>query len=196
MEVHLTPAKGGCNATTTSVGPAPNADRAPHANSPPHGNFPFHCQQTADTQQLPNASAGSSRSPTIHSHQYAYQPIPYPLNTLPSTAHSNTIHSRHSPSSNRPPILAPVQPVVSTTDVTSVDSVAVQGHSNADPLQAEQQQADRCATRAAMGTPKKNSVQRQVEFPQRLSPISADRHAATGVGTSGASAMQPIDVEN
>ena len=42
----------------------------------------------------------------------------------------------------------------------------------------------------------KNPKQRQVEFPQGLSPIPAERNAAMGVGTSGASAMQPIDVEN
>ena len=81
-----------------------------------------------------------------------------------------------------PPTPAPVQPVASATDVPSVDSVAVQGHSNAVPLHAEQQQVDRCATRATRGRPKKNPVQSQVDFPQGPSQIPADRHAAKGEG--------------
>ena len=135
VEQHRTPAKGGGNAATTSVGPSPRAASAPHANSPPHGNLPAHPQQTADTQQPPNALAGGNRSPTIRSHQYAYEPIPFPLNTLPPTAHSNTIPSRHSPGSSRPPTPNPVQPVASTTDVRTVDSVAVQCHSHQNPVQ-------------------------------------------------------------
>ena len=84
VEEHRTPAKGGGNAATTSVGPSPRADRGPHANFLPHGNFPCHSPQTADTQQQPNAPEGSGPSPTIHSHEYAQKPIHYPLNTIPA----------------------------------------------------------------------------------------------------------------
>ena len=122
--------------------------------------------------------------------------MPFPLNTLPPTAHSNTIHSRHYPGSNRPPTPNPVQAAASTTDVTSVDSVAVRGYSHPKPVSIEHQRPDKCATRPTRGRPKKNPAQRQVKFPQVLSPIPPDRHAALGVGTSGASLMQPIDVEN
>ena len=145
LEQHRTPAMGGGNAATTSVCPSPRADRAPHANSPPNGNLPSHSQPTADTQQPPNAPAGGTRSPIVRSHQYAYEPMPFPLNTLPPTAHSNTIHSRHSPGSNRPPTPNPVQTAASTTDVTSVDSVAVRGYSHPNPVSIEHQRPDKSA---------------------------------------------------
>ena len=74
--------------------------------------------------------------------------------------------------------------------------MAVRGYSHPNPVSIEHQQPDKCATRPTRGRPKKNPAQRQVEFPQGKSPIPADRHAMLGVGTSGASAMQPIDVEN
>ena len=61
----------------------------------------------------------------------------------------------------------------STTYVTSVDYVAVRGHANQKTFTTEHQQPDRCVTRAARGRPKKNPAQRQVEFPQGLSPIPA-----------------------
>ena len=54
----------------------------------------------------------------------------------------------------------------------------------------------RLATVATRGRPKKNPVQRQVEFPHGLSPIPADSHAPIGVRSSGASAQQALNVED
>ena len=189
MEVHRTPAKVGGNATTTPVGPSPPDNRAPHGNSPAYSH------QTLDSQETPNGPAGNNRSSIIHSHQNAYQPILSSLHTLASTAHSNTIDSGQSQGSGRQVTPSTIQPVPSATEVTSVDSVAVQAHSNADPCPLEQQKADKCATRATRGRPKKNPVPRQVELLQRLSHIYADRHAAMGIRTSGTSDQQAIDVE-
>ena len=68
----------------------------------------------------------------------------------------------------------------STKDVTSIDSMAVQGYSNIEPFHYEHQKSDRCTTRAPSEWTKKNEKQRQVEFPEGRSPIPADRNAAMG----------------
>ena len=86
--------------------------------------------------------------------------------------------------------------MASTTDGTSIHTVAVQAHSNADPFQVEHQQSVRCTTRAPRGRPSTNPASREVDFPQELSPIPPDPDATMGEATSGASAIKSIDVEN
>ena len=44
VEVHRTPAKGGGNGTTSSVGPTPHADRAPLDHTPPLFKSPSYSQ--------------------------------------------------------------------------------------------------------------------------------------------------------
>ena len=153
VEVHRTPAKGGGNAVPTVVGPSPHGDRAPHNNPSPNAHRPPHSQQPPE-QQVAEA--------------------------YPATAHSNTIRPRHSPGSSQNPTAALVQRVASTTDATSVDSVAVQGNPRANVYFEEQQKKD-VAARPARGRPRKTAAQSQVEFPQGLSPIPSDRRVASGV---------------
>ena len=164
---------------TTLAARPPNANPSPYANRSPHAN-------TATTKPL-NAPVVAERSPIIHSHLYAYQPIGYPLTNLPATAHSNTIPSRRSPGSSRPHTPAPLQLVASTTDETSVDSMAIRVNPHPDTLLLEQQQAEGTLVRAPRGRTKKAPVQRRVEFPQGLSPISTGRHGAAGAEASGTS---------
>ena len=187
MEVHFTPAKGRGNITTTTLAArSSNANHSAHANRSPHAN-----QATAKPL---NAPAANERSPIIHSHQYVNQPIAQPLTTLPANAHSNTIHSRRSPGSSRPHTPTPVQTVASTTDETSVDSVAIRVSRHPDALLVEQQQLEEVAVRAPRERRKKAPARRQVEFPPGLFTIHAGRHVAMGVGTSGTTIQQAIDV--
>ena len=104
----------------------------------------------------PQAVAGRPSSIRINMriNQFPFHSPPFQRRS-----HSNTMHPRHSPRSNRPPTPTPVEAVASTMDVTSVHYVAVQGHSNADPFQVEHQQSDRCTTRAPRERPKKNPTQ-------------------------------------
>ena len=129
-----------------------------------HANRSAHVNQA--TAQTLNAPVANERSAIFHSHQYAYQPIAYPLNTLPATRHSNTILSRRSPGSGRPRIPAPLQSVASNTVATSVDSVPIRDNRQPHALLLEQQQAEGVAVRALMGRPKKAAALRQVEFPR------------------------------
>ena len=89
-----------------------------------------------------------------------------------------------------------MQPVASTTDATSVDSLAIRVNRHPDALLEEQQQAEGAADRAPRGRPIKAPAQRRVEFPHGLFPIPAGRHGSVGVGTSGTSMQQAVDVEN
>ena len=165
VEVQRTPAKGGGNAVPTSVGPSPHGDRAPHNNPSPNAHRPPHSQQPPEQQ-------------AVEAH--------------PTAAHPNIIRPRHSPGSSQNPTAAPVQRVASTTDATSVDSLAVQGNARAN---FEEQQRKDVVARPARGRPRKTPAQRQVDFPTGLSPIPSERRVAPGVGPSGTSAMQPINVE-
>ena len=121
MEVHFTPAKGGGGTTTINfTTPSPKANPSPHVNNTPRAN--------PATAQPHNAPAANMRSALVHSHQYLYQPITQPPNTLTATANSITIHSRRWTGSSPPPTPARVQTVASTTDATSVDSDVIRVH--------------------------------------------------------------------
>ena len=127
-----------------------------------HANRSAHANQA--TAQPLNAPVARECSPIIHSHQYVYQTIAYPVNTLPATAHSNTLHSRRSTWSSRAPFPAPLLPVASNTDATSVDSVAIRVNRQPHVFLVEQQQAERVAVRTPLGRAKKAPALRQVEF--------------------------------
>ena len=114
VEVHPTPAKGGGSAVPTIVGRSPRGDRALHTNPSPNAHRPSHSLQSAE-QQASDA--------------------------YPTTAHSNTIHSRHSLGSTGPSPPAPLQNVASTTDATSVDSGVIQGNPRANGFSKNNQRA-------------------------------------------------------
>ena len=143
VEVHRNPAKGGGNAVPTLVCPSPRADRALHNKPSPNAHPSPYSSQSAEKQE---ATA------------YA------------TAAHSNTTHSHHSPGSSRPGTPATLQNMASTTDATSVDSVAMQGDPRAN-VYFDEQQSKCMATRAPTGRPRRTAAQRQVDFPQGLLPI-------------------------
>ena len=127
VEVHRTLAKGGGNAVPSLVGRSPRPDRVLPTNPSSNAHRPPHSQQPPE-QQASNA--------------------------YPTTAHSNPIHSRHSPGSSRPTTPAPLQNVASTTDAPSVGSVAMQGNPRVN-VYFEEQQSKGMATRAPRGRPRK-----------------------------------------
>ena len=108
---------------------------------------------------------------------------------------SNTIHLRRSPGSSRPATPAPMQPVVSIKDDTSVDSVPIAVNRHLAAFMASQK-PEVVVARTPSVSSRKAGTQRKVEFTQGLSQIPSGRDVAIGVGISLTSIQQGIDVED